>query len=54
MQAMGGEELGQRQQEVLRLLRENGVTYSVYDDPQGLNRPWKLDPVPMLIEKADF
>jgi uncharacterized circularly permuted ATP-grasp superfamily protein/uncharacterized alpha-E superfamily protein len=54
MQAMGGEELGQRQQEVLRLLRENGVTYSVYDDPQGLNRPWKLDPVPMLIEKADW
>ena len=27
-----------------RLIIENGVTYNVYADPQGRDRPWVLDP----------
>jgi uncharacterized circularly permuted ATP-grasp superfamily protein len=23
---------------------EHGITYNVYADPQGLDRPWELDP----------
>ena len=30
-------------------VRENGVTYNVYADPQGADRPWELDMVPLLI-----
>src|SRR6186997_984251 len=29
-----------------RLIVENGVTYNVYADPQGADRPWALDPLP--------
>ena len=29
-------------------IRENGVTYNVYGDPQGVDRPWELDMVPLL------
>ena len=32
-----------------RLIIENGVTYNVYADPQGADRPWALDPVPLLL-----
>jgi uncharacterized circularly permuted ATP-grasp superfamily protein/uncharacterized alpha-E superfamily protein len=32
-----------------RLVVENGVTYNVYADPQGRDRPWILDPLPLLI-----
>jgi uncharacterized circularly permuted ATP-grasp superfamily protein/uncharacterized alpha-E superfamily protein len=32
-----------------RLIVENGVTYNVYADPQGADRPWTLDPVPLLL-----
>jgi uncharacterized circularly permuted ATP-grasp superfamily protein/uncharacterized alpha-E superfamily protein len=32
-----------------RLIVENGVTYNVYADPQGTDRPWALDPVPLLL-----
>jgi uncharacterized circularly permuted ATP-grasp superfamily protein len=32
-----------------RLIVENGVTYNVYADPQGADRPWALDPVPLLL-----
>src|ERR1700680_2606399 len=33
-----------------RLIIENGVTYNVYADPQGRDRPWQLDPLPLLID----
>ncbi len=37
-----------------RLIIENGVTYNVYADPQGKDRPWVLDPVPLLITGAEW
>jgi len=43
------EELKSRQLELLKLLKENGVTYNVYGDTDGLNRPWLLDTMPLLI-----
>lgn len=42
-------ELKNRQHEVLKLLQENGVTYNVYGESDGLNRPWLLDTIPFLI-----
>jgi uncharacterized circularly permuted ATP-grasp superfamily protein/uncharacterized alpha-E superfamily protein len=29
------------------------VTYNVYGDPQGMERPWELDPIPLLMAPAD-
>ncbi|HTQ37654.1 MAG TPA: circularly permuted type 2 ATP-grasp protein [Pirellulales bacterium] len=43
--------LAQRSEQVKRLLRESGVTYNVVGAPQGPDRPWELDPLPMLFEK---
>jgi uncharacterized circularly permuted ATP-grasp superfamily protein/uncharacterized alpha-E superfamily protein len=37
-----------------RLLRDNGVTYNVYGDPQGLDRPWRLDPLPVIIGREEW
>ena len=51
---LGQEEISSRQQDMLRLLKENGVTYNIYDDPTGLNRPWKLDLIPFLINKEEW
>lgn len=47
-------ELRNRQQELLKLLKENGVTYNVYGDTDGLNRPWLLDAMPLLIPAAQW
>jgi uncharacterized circularly permuted ATP-grasp superfamily protein len=33
-------EIGTRSQHILRLLKENGVAYHVYDETNGQNRPW--------------
>jgi uncharacterized circularly permuted ATP-grasp superfamily protein/uncharacterized alpha-E superfamily protein len=51
---LGLEELRGRQMELLKLLKENGVTYNVYGDTDGLNRPWLLDTLPLLISAAQW
>ena len=35
-----------------RMIVENGITYNVYADAQGRDRPWILDPLPYLIVRA--
>ncbi len=37
-----------------RLILENGVTYNVYADSQGRDRPWVLDPLPILLTAAEW
>ncbi|MFT5640374.1 MAG: putative circularly permuted ATP-grasp superfamily protein [Cyclobacteriaceae bacterium] len=51
---LGPEQMEQHQEDVAKQLRENGVTYNVYGDPQGMNRPWMLDPVPMVFGEEDW
>lgn len=51
---LGAIEFKSRQQELLKLLKENGVTYNVYGDTNGLNRPWLLDPVPLIISASEW
>ncbi len=54
LNSLGAEEVARRQSDVRRLLRENGVTYNVYGDPQGRHRTWELDPVPHIINADDW
>jgi len=53
--AHGGAEGARRTVEMTRrLVVENGVTYNVYADPQGRDRPWQLDPLPLLIPAEEW
>ena len=51
---LGVEELTQRWEQARRLIHENGVTYNVYGDPQGMHRPWELDAVPLVIASEEW
>ena len=37
-----------------REIRENGVTYNVYADQQGADRPWQVDPLPLLLSASEW
>jgi uncharacterized circularly permuted ATP-grasp superfamily protein/uncharacterized alpha-E superfamily protein len=37
-----------------REIRENGVTYNVYADPKGADRPWEVDPLPLLLSAGEW
>jgi uncharacterized circularly permuted ATP-grasp superfamily protein/uncharacterized alpha-E superfamily protein len=43
-----------RWEEGRRLIHENGITYNVYGDPRGIDRPWPLDPIPLVIAEDEW
>ena len=49
LDAVAPEDMRQRLEFVDRRIQENGVTYNVYADPSGADRPWALDPLPLII-----
>ena len=54
MRRLGRDELSLRWENARRIIREHGVTYNVYGDPQGMDRPWELDMIPLIIPPADW
>lgn len=54
LQRSSADQLNQRQELVERQIQENGVTYNVYADPKGTDRPWALDLLPNLIPSGEW
>ena len=54
LREIGPEELGRRWSRAERRIRENGITYNIYSDPLGANRPWKIDIIPLLIPAEEW
>src|SRR3954454_16590075 len=48
------DELARRWARAQELLHENGVSYNVHGDPQGMDRPWPLSPLPVLIAPSEW
>ena len=46
--------LGQRAASLARQIRDNGVTYNVYADEGGPQRPWSLDLFPLIVSAASW
>jgi uncharacterized circularly permuted ATP-grasp superfamily protein/uncharacterized alpha-E superfamily protein len=51
---IGEQELGRRWKTARQRIRENGVTYNVYGDPLGMDRPWNLDAIPLMISPSEW
>ena len=54
LEHMGQAGFARRWQEGRRLIHENGTTYNVYSDPQSAGRPWPLDPLPLVLDGAEW
>ena len=54
LESLGRHELGSRWENARRTIRDNGVTYNVYGDRQGVDRPWTLDMMPFVIQSAEW
>ncbi|MNJ15116.1 hypothetical protein D3C77_93570 [compost metagenome] len=54
LQRSGAAQLAQRQASLTRQLQENGVTYNIYADPKGADRPWELDLLPNLVPADEW
>jgi uncharacterized circularly permuted ATP-grasp superfamily protein/uncharacterized alpha-E superfamily protein len=51
---LGTDELARRWEQARKLIYENGVTYNVYGDARGMDRPWELDAIPLLIGAGEW
>jgi len=47
-------DMRQRLSAAERQIRDSGITYNVYADPQGLDRPWHLDVLPLIIAPDEW
>src|SRR6267142_2174405 len=54
IETLGRRELGSRWENAKRALRDNGVSYNVYDDPEGADRPWELDLMALVLGNPAF
>jgi uncharacterized circularly permuted ATP-grasp superfamily protein/uncharacterized alpha-E superfamily protein len=51
---LGREELVRRFAAADRYLRDSGVFYRVYEDEAGVERPWPLTPIPLIIAAEEW
>ena len=55
--ALGGaglDELERRSQDLARQVLDNGITYNVYADASGPQRPWSVDLFPLLVDAGSW
>ena len=54
LSAFGPGEMWRRWEQARQLIRQHGVSFNVYGDARGLERPWPLDPVPVVLAPDEF
>ena len=54
LDGVGSAELGRRWEQAQQLIHENGVSFNVYGDALGMERPWRLSPIPLIIGPTEF
>ena len=52
--ALGADEINRRFAGADRYLRDSGVFYRVYEDAAGIERPWPLSHIPLIIEPGEW
>lgn len=51
---IGSSEVSRRWEQCRRIIRENGVTYNLFRDGAAADRPWQLDPLPLVIAPEEW
>lgn len=54
LETLGSKGLAHSWEQARRMIHENGVTFNVYGDPQGMDRPWELDAIPWVLPEAEW
>ncbi|BCE00992.1 circularly permuted type 2 ATP-grasp protein [Marinicellulosiphila megalodicopiae] len=51
---LGVNEIKMRKKELKNVLDENGVTFNAYTENSSQNRPWDLDPCPLILDGVEW
>jgi uncharacterized circularly permuted ATP-grasp superfamily protein/uncharacterized alpha-E superfamily protein len=50
----GRSELSRRARTIRRAVEQDGVTYNIYANPKGADRPWEVDLLPLIIGPEEW
>ncbi len=53
LESLGHDTIEERQKKARRILRDDGATYKIYDEPDA-NQSWQLNPIPLLINSEEW
>ncbi|WP_082191461.1 circularly permuted type 2 ATP-grasp protein [Cellvibrio sp. pealriver] len=53
LESLGQDTIEDRQKKARRILRDDGATYKIYDEPDA-NQSWQLNPIPLLINSDEW
>jgi uncharacterized circularly permuted ATP-grasp superfamily protein/uncharacterized alpha-E superfamily protein len=53
LQTLGNAGIDERQYKAQRILRDDGATYKIYNEPDN-NQTWQLNPIPLLISSEEW
>jgi uncharacterized circularly permuted ATP-grasp superfamily protein/uncharacterized alpha-E superfamily protein len=51
--ALAPDELARRWEQARHLIHDNGVSYNAYGDAKGMERPWPLGPMPIVVSHEE-
>ena len=51
---LGPAALRTRWEAARRMIHEHGITYNLFGSPDGMQRPWELDPIPYMLSEAEW
>ncbi len=54
LESLGPRTLQEARETMQRQIASNGVTYNVYADPRGADRPWDLDLLPQILPAEEW
>ncbi len=54
LEEYGRDSITTRWSRAQRVIRQNGITYNTFGDPSELNRPWELDPIPLVLSPDEW
>ena len=54
LEELGEVELKRRWSTCRQLVHEQGIYYNAYGDPRGMERPWRMDPIPLVIAPEEW
>ncbi len=54
LEHLGEAELRRRHDSCVQFIHEQGIYYNVYGDPRGMERPWQMDPVPLVLDPQEW
>ncbi|HTF95981.1 MAG TPA: circularly permuted type 2 ATP-grasp protein [Cellvibrio sp.] len=53
LETLGQDTIEERQKKARRILRDDGATYKIYEEPDA-NQSWQLNPIPLLINSDEW